>query len=96
MRTDYTPWTMQEMDILQKHYPYMSVSALQALLPNRNRRSIYRKANCIGLRAYQRTSDCFEYIRRNLGRLTYDQMASDLGVTKQLIAYRVRRLRPIL
>lgn len=93
MRTNYTPWTMQEQDILQKFYPYMTAAALQDMLPNRNRQSIYRKANQLGIRAYRRTADFIEYLRTNLGLLTYEQMATDLGVSRQLIAYRVRRLR---
>lgn len=96
MRTNYTPWTMQEQDILQKFYPYMTAAALQDMLPNRNRQSIYRKANQLGIRAYRRTADCIEYLRTNLGHLTYEQMATDLGVSRQLIAYRVRRLRQTL
>ena len=96
MRTNYNPWTMQELDTLQRCYPYMSVSALQEKLPGRNLRSIYRKANDIGVKAYRRTADTLEYIRHNLGRKTYVQMAEELGVSKQLIAYRVRRLRSIL
>lgn len=96
MRTNYAPWTMQEMNILEKHYPYMNVSALQELLPGRSLRCIYRKASEIGVRAYRRTSDNLEYIRLNLGNKTYVQMAEELGVSKQLIAYRVRRLRSLL
>jgi len=93
MRTNYNPWTMQELDTLQRHYPYMRVSAIQEMLPGRNLRSIYAKASAIGLRAYQRTADNFDYIRHNLGTKTYDQMAQELGVSKQLIAYRVHCLR---
>lgn len=96
MRENYTPWTMQELDTLQRCYPYMTVSALQEMLPGRKPRSIYAKANAIGVKAYSRTVDNFEYIRINLGRKSYVQMAEELGVSKQLIAYRVRRLRSLL
>lgn len=90
MNPNYTPWTMQEIETLSKHYPYMSMTALQELLPGRKATSIYRKANDLGLRAYQRTVDSLDYIRRNLGRLTRRQMADELGISPSLMSYRIK------
>lgn len=91
MNPNYTYWTMQETDILSKHYPYMSMPALQELLPGRKASSIRRKASQLGLRAYQRTADSLDYIRRNLGRLTQRQMAAELGISPSLMSYRIKR-----
>ena len=89
-------WTKAEMDIVERHYPYMEVKHLQKMLPGRSLRAIYAKAQSIGVTAYTRTIEHLEYLHANLGRKNYDEMAADLGCSKSAISYRVRTLRAIL
>jgi hypothetical protein len=89
-------WTKDEMDIIQKHYPYMEVKHLQTMLPGRSLRAIYAKANQLGISVRSHTASFMDYLRANLGRKTYTQMADELGCTKSCIAYRTRCLRPVL
>lgn len=96
MTTTIAIWTAEEVDILCRHYTYMAAVHLQKLLPRHTLRSIYRKAYALGLRAYNKTTDFADYIRKNIGKLTYQQMADELGCTKQTIAYRVNRLRNMM
>lgn len=93
MTTKIVYWTAAEIDILCKHYAYMAAVHIQKLLPRHTLKSIYRKASALGLRAYNRTADFTEYILNNIGRITFTQMAEELGCTKQTISYRVRKLR---
>lgn len=88
-----THWTAEEINILCKHYAYMAAAHIQKMLPRHTLSAIYRKAYALGLRAYNRTIDFAEYIRKNFGVLSYQQMADELGCSKQSIAYRVKRLR---
>lgn len=86
-------WTLDELEILCKHYSYMAAAHLQKMLPRHTIRAIYRKAHELGLRAYSKSTDYLEYFRSNLGNKSYEQMAAELGCSKQTIAYRIRTLR---
>lgn len=95
-QTNITAWTAEEINILCKHYAYMAAVHLQKMLPRHTLRAIYKKACALGLRAYNRTIDFADYIRRNFGKMSYQQMADELGCSKQTIAYRVRVLKTTL
>ena len=88
-------WTIEELNLLQRHYPYMAVTHLQELLPGRSISSIYKKARYLGVRAYA-SKDFFITFLRNNKASTTQQLAHKAGCSEGAIRYRRRTLNALI
>lgn len=86
-----TYWSTKELDILQKHYPYMSAQHLQSMLPGRSLSSIYKKARYLGLQAYRRKEYYISLFCASTSRSTR-QLADMAGCSEGNIRYRMRTI----
>ena len=84
-------WTSEEMNILQKHYPYMAATHLQKMLPQRSLSAIYKKARYLGIRAYASKEFFITFLRNNHESNTH-QLAHKAGCSEGNIRYRIRTL----
>ena len=73
-----TPWTMEELNILSSHYPYMRVKYIQKLIPRHTLAAVYRKAGMLELRAYNQESTMMTYLGKNFGHKSALEMAEEV------------------
>jgi hypothetical protein len=50
-------WTLEDILILKKHYPYMSTRSLEAILPGKTRQGICAKAHNLGISKNKQVHD---------------------------------------
>lgn len=85
-------WTTEEMNTLQRHYPYMAAEHLQELLPGRSISAIYKKARYLGIRAYASKEYFINLLRDNREKQSVHQLASLAGCSEGNIRYRIQTL----
>ena len=85
------PWTLEEMNTLERHYPYMAAEHLLSLLPGRSLSAIYKKARYLGIRAYASKDFFITFLRENHQHTT-QQLAHMAGCSEGNIRYRMRTL----
>lgn len=85
-------WTIEEMNTLEQHYPYMAAEHLQELLPGRSLGAIYKKARYLGIRAYASKDYFVSLLRDNREKRSPKQLAGMAGCSEGNIRYRIRTL----
>jgi hypothetical protein len=88
-------WTLEELNLLEQHYPYMAAIHLQELLPGRSLSSIYKKARYLGVRAYASKEQFITLLRNNHER-TVTQLANMAGCSEGTIRYRMHTLSSVI
>lgn len=88
-------WTTEELNLLERHYPYMAAAHLQELLPGRTLSSIYKKARYLGVRAYASKEHFIALLRNNHER-TVPQLANMAGCSEGTIRYRMHTLSSVI
>lgn len=89
--TESREWSDEEMDVLLRHYEYMTGPEIQKLIPRKSVNAIYIKAASLGLKSgyvheFYYTQDEIDFIIDNWTTMSDDQIAECLGKTTHGIA----------
>ena len=89
--TESREWSDEEMDVLLRHYEYMTGPEIQKLIPRKSVNAIYIKAASLGLKSgyvheFYYTQDEIDFIINNWTTMSDEQIAECLGKTTHGIA----------